>query len=115
MVLRLRCQMSVGFVWSCCGGCRGSCYGWALLTVGGVTLWVPESGLGTGFSLWGCVILSLGMCGSLSVGLGHPGQWGVLVSDCVDLVWVQDLPSGVVLISGCLSLVPAPGSLSGVV
>ena len=51
---------------------------------------------------------------SRSVGRGHPGQWGVLVSDCVDLVWVQDLPSGVVLISGCLSLVPAPGSLSGV-
>ena len=74
---------------------------------------MPESGLGTGFSLWGCVILSLGICGSLSVGLGHPGQWGVLVSGCVDLVWVQDLPSGVVLISGCLSLVPASGSLSG--
>ena len=51
---------------------------------------------------------------SRSVGQGHPGQWGVLVSDCLDLVWVQDLPSGVVLISGCLSLVLAPGSLSGV-
>ena len=81
VVTRLRCQMSVGFVWSCCGGCRGSCRGWALLTVGGVTLWVPESGLGTGFSLWGCVIFSLCWAGA-------PWAVGVLVSDCVDLVWV---------------------------
>ena len=53
----------VGFVWSCCGGCRGSCQGWAPLIVGGVTLWVPDSGLGTGFSLWGCVTLSFWWAG----------------------------------------------------
>ena len=58
----------VGFVWSCCGGCRGSCQGWALLTVGGVTLWVPDSGLGTGFSLWGCAALFLLGWGTLDSG-----------------------------------------------
>ena len=81
VVMRLRCQMSVGFVWSCCGGCRGSCQGWALLTVGGVTLWVPDSGLGTGFSLWGCVSLSFWWAGA-------PWTVGVLVSECVGPVWV---------------------------
>ena len=33
---------------------------------------------------------------SHSVGQGHPGLWGVLVSGYLDLVWAQDLPSGVV-------------------
>ena len=47
----------------------------------GVTLWVPDSGLGTGFSLWGCVNLSFWWAGA-------PWTVGVLVSDCVDLVWV---------------------------
>ena len=28
---------------------------------------------------------------SRSVGQGHPGQWGVLVSGCLGLVWAQDL------------------------
>ena len=68
--MRLRCQMSVGFA-------------------DFAGLWVPDCGLGTGFSLWGCVNLSFWWAGA-------PWTVGVLVSDCVDLVWVQDLPSGVV-------------------
>ena len=38
--------------------------GLAPRTVGGVTLWVPDSGLGTGFSLWGCVNLSFWWAGA---------------------------------------------------
>ena len=77
VVMRLRCQMSVGFVWSCCDGCRGSCQGWALLIVGVL--------------LSGCLILVLApgfLSGvvriSRSDGRGHSGQWG-----CWSLlVWV---------------------------
>ena len=33
---------------------------------------------------------------SHSVGQGHPGLWGVLVSGYLELVWAQDLLFGVV-------------------